>query len=59
MRAGVENWDGVSGYISVYNMRCMQHFVASMEGQPEGLRPRDLLRGLIDAFYVPRPPLSF
>jgi hypothetical protein len=59
VRARVENWDGVSGYISVYNMRCMQHFVVSMEGQPEGLRPRDLLRGLIDALYEPRPPLRF
>ena len=57
VRALVENWDGVWGYISVYNMRCMQHFVVSMDGKPEGLRPRDLLRGLIDALCVPRPPL--
>jgi len=57
VRARVERWDGESGYISVYNMRRMQHFVVSMEGQPEGFRPRDLLRGLIDALYEPRPPL--
>ena len=55
--ARVERWDGVSGYINVYNLRCMQHFVVSLDGQPEGLRPRELLRGLIDVLHEPRPPL--
>ena len=63
MRARVERWDGVVGYISVYNTQSMQHFVVSMEGQPASYLPRDLLRGLtrdllrglIGVLYPPRP----
>ena len=39
VRARVERWDGVSGYISVYNTRCMQHFVVSVDRQPPWFRP--------------------
>ena len=58
VRARVERWDGVSGYISVYNTRCMQHFVVSMDGQPPWFRPRDLLRRLIEGLHQPRLPLA-
>ena len=58
VRARVERWDGLLGYISVYNTRCMQHFVASMEGQPPWFRPRDLLRELIEGLQQPRLPLA-
>jgi len=46
MSARVERWDGVVGYISVYNTQSMQHFVVSMEGRPASSLPRHLLRGL-------------
>ena len=63
MRARVERWDGVVGYISVYNTQSMQHVVVSMERQPASYLPRDLLRGLtrdllrglIGVLYPPRP----
>ena len=65
VRARVERWDGVLGYISVYNTQAMQHFVVSMEGQPASYLPRDLLRGLsrdllrglADVLYQSRPLL--
>ena len=65
VRARVERWDGVLGYISVYNTQAMQHFVVSMEGQPASYLPRDLLRGLsrdllrglVDVLYQSRPLL--
>ena len=58
VRARVERWDSVWGYISVYDTRRMQHFVASMDGQPPWFRPRDLLRRLIADLQQPRPPLA-
>jgi hypothetical protein len=58
VRARVERWDGVSGYISLYNTRCMQHFAVSMDGEPPWFRPGDLLRRLIDGLQRPRLPLA-
>ena len=58
VRARVERWDSVWGYISVYDTRRMQHFVASMDGEPLWFRPRDLLRRLITDLQQPRPPLA-
>ena len=46
VNARVERWDGVVGYISVYNTMSMHHFVVSMEGRPASSLPRHLLRGL-------------
>ena len=57
VRVRVERWDSVWGYISVYDTRSMQHFVASMDGQPPWFRPRDLLRRLIADLQEPRQPL--
>jgi hypothetical protein len=58
VRVRVERWDSVWGYISVYDTRRMQHFVASMDGQPPWFRPRDLLRRLIADLQQPRLPLA-
>ena len=58
VRARVVRWDSVWGYISVYDTRRMQHFVASMDGEPLWFRPRDLLRRLIADLQQPRPPLA-
>ncbi len=58
MRARVERWDGVSGYISVYNTGRMQHFAVPMDGEAPRFRPRDLLRRLMDGLEQPRLPLA-
>jgi hypothetical protein len=58
VRARVERWDSVWGYISVYDTGRMQHFVASMDGHPPWFRPRHLLRRLITDLQQPRPPLA-
>ena len=58
VRARVERWDGVSGYISVYNTRRMQHFAVPVDGEAPWFRPRDLLRRLIADLQQPRLPLA-
>jgi len=58
VRVRVERHDSVWGYISVYDTRRMQHFVASIDGQPPLFRPRDLLRRLIHERQQPRLPLA-
>jgi hypothetical protein len=58
VRARVERRDSVWGYISVYDTRRMQHFVASMDGEPTWFRPRHLLRRLIADLREPRLPLA-
>ena len=58
VRVRVERWDGVLGYISVYNTRRMQHFAVSMDGEPPWFRPRDLLRQLMDRLQQPRLPVA-
>ena len=59
VRALVERWDGISGWISMYSTGSMQQFVASMDGVPPWSRVRDLLRPLIRSFHESHWPLAF
>ena len=58
VRARVERWDGVSGYISVYNTRRMQHFAVPVDGEAPWFRPGHLLRQLMVGLQQPRLPLA-
>ena len=58
VRALVERWDGISGWISMYSTNSMQQFVASMEGVPPCDTVGDLLRPIIRSFRE-SPPLAF
>ena len=56
MRARVVRQDGLSGYISVYNIRRMQYFAVPIH---DGwASPGDLLRGLMDGLEQPRLPVA-
>ena len=59
VRALVQRWDGISGWISMYSTNSMQQFVASMDGVPPWSRVRDLLRPLIRFFHEVHGPLAF
>ena len=58
VRALVQRWDGHSGWISMFNTNTMQHFIASMEGEPPCDTVADLLWPIIQRFRE-RPPLAF
>ena len=58
VRALVQRWDGISGWISMYSTNSMQQFVASMEGVPPCDTVGDLLRPIIRSFRE-SPPLAF
>ena len=58
VRALIQRWDGQTGWISMFNTNTMQHFIASMEGEPPCDTVADLLGPIIQRFRE-RPPLAF
>ena len=58
VRALIQRWDGQTGWISMFNTNTMQHFIASMEGEPPCDTVADLLWPIIQRFRE-RPPLAF